>query len=95
MGEEPKWVRGGPRVVRPIPGPKAQEIIARDKRVMSPSYQRAEPVVGEEGWGVYVRDVDGNVFLDLSSGMFVLNYGYSNPKSVSYTHLTLPTICSV
>lgn len=82
MGEEPKWVRGGPRVVGPIPGPKAQEIIARDKRVMSPSYQRAEPVVGEEGWGVYVRDVDGNVFLDLSSGMFVLNYGYSNPKLV-------------
>lgn len=82
MGEEPKWVRGGPRVVGPIPGPRAQEIIARDKRVMSPSYQRAEPVVGEEGWGVYVRDVDGNVFLDLSSGMFVLNYGYSNPKLV-------------
>ncbi|MCD6248488.1 MAG: acetyl ornithine aminotransferase family protein, partial [Hadesarchaea archaeon] len=71
-----------PRVVGPIPGPRAQEIIARDKRVMSPSYQRAEPVVGEEGWGVYVRDVDGNVFLDLSSGMFVLNYGYSNPKLV-------------
>jgi len=82
VGEEPKWVRGGPRVVGPIPGPRAQEIIARDKRVMSPSYQRAEPVVGEEGWGVYVRDVDGNVFLDLSSGMFVLNYGYSNPKLV-------------
>jgi len=38
--------------------------------------------VAKEGWGCYVRDVDGNVFLDLSSGMFVLNYGYSHPKLI-------------
>jgi 4-aminobutyrate aminotransferase len=56
--------------------------VARDKRVLSPSYTRAEPIVAEEGWGCYVRDVDGNVFLDLSSGMFVLNYGYSHPKLI-------------
>ncbi len=49
---------------------------------MSPSYTRAEPIVASEGWGCYVRDVDGNVILDLSSGMFVLNYGYSHPKLV-------------
>ena len=29
-----------------------------------------------------MRDLDGNVFLDLSSGMFVLNYGYSHPKLI-------------
>jgi 4-aminobutyrate aminotransferase len=69
-------------VVKPIPGPKARRIIERDERVISPSYTRADPLVGEEGWGVYVRDVDGNVFLDLSSGMFVLNYGYSHPALV-------------
>ena len=49
---------------------------------MSPSYTRTEPIVAEEGWGCYVRDLDGNVFLDLSSGMFVLNYGYSHPKLI-------------
>ena len=75
----PEWVKGGPRVAKPIPGPRARKIIARDERVMSPSYTREEPLVGEEGYGCYVRDVDGNVFLDLSSGMFVLNYGYSHP----------------
>ncbi len=80
MVKKPKWAGKGPRIVKPIPGPKAKKIIARDERVMSPSYQRAESLVGEEGWGVYVRDVDGNVFLDLSSGMFVLNYGYSHPS---------------
>ena len=49
---------------------------------MSPSYTRTEPIVAEEGWGCYVRDVDSNVLLDLSSGMFVLNYGYSHPKLI-------------
>lgn len=78
----PQWVRGGPRVRRPIPGPRARRIVARDERVMSPSYTRAEQLVGEEGYGVYVRDVDGNVLLDLSAGMFVMNYGYSNPQLV-------------
>ena len=78
----PEWIKNGPRVVVPLPGPKAQEIIARDRSVISPSYTRAEPIVGEEGFDVYVRDVDGNVFLDFSSGMFVLNYGYSHPKLV-------------
>jgi 4-aminobutyrate aminotransferase len=49
---------------------------------MSPSYTRSDPLVGEEGYGVYLKDADGNVFLDLSSGMFVMNYGYSHPKIV-------------
>jgi len=78
----PRWVKGGPRVTRPIPGPRARKIVARDERVISPSYTRAEPIVGEEGYNVYVRDVDGNVLMDLSAGMFVMNYGYSHPQLV-------------
>ncbi len=72
-----------PKVVVRVPGPKARKIVARDKRVMSPSYTRAEPIVASDGWGCYVRDVDGNIFLDFSSGMFVLNYGYSHPRLIS------------
>jgi 4-aminobutyrate aminotransferase len=79
---KPAWVKGGPRIVKPIPGPLARNLVARDEQVMSPSYTRAEPIVASEGWGCYVRDVDGNVLLDLSSGMFVLNYGYSHPKLI-------------
>lgn len=79
---KPAWVKGGPRIIRRIPGPRARELVARDERVMSPSYTRAEPIVATEGWGCYVRDVDGNVLLDLSSGMFVLNYGYSHPRLI-------------
>ncbi len=79
---KPSWVRGGPRIVKPIPGPRAKKLLERDERVMSPSYTRAEPIVADEGQGCYVKDVDGNVLLDLSSGMFVLNYGYSHPRLV-------------
>lgn len=86
MTEVPEWVKYGPKVFKPLPGPWAQKIIEHDERVISPSYTRAEPLVGKEGWGVYVRDVDDNVFLDLSSGMFVLNYGYSHPRIVQAVH---------
>lgn len=79
MSEKPDWVKEWPKEKKSIPGQKAKEIIERDKKILSPSYTRSEPLVGEEGWGSYIRDPDNNVFLDLSSGMFVLNYGYSNP----------------
>jgi 4-aminobutyrate aminotransferase len=76
------WSGIGPRVAVEIPGPNARRIVAKDQKVMSPSYTRAEPIVASDGWRCYVRDVDGNVLLDLSSGMFVLNYGYSHPRLV-------------
>lgn len=80
---KPTWVKGAPKVVKKIPGPKARELVSRDERVMSPSYTRSEQIAAEEGWGCYVRDLDGNSLLDLSSGMFVLNYGYSHPRLVN------------
>jgi len=79
---KPAWVKSGPRVIKPIPGPEAKKLVARDELVMSPSYTRSEPIAATEGWGCYVRDVDGNVLLDFSSGMFVLNYGYSHPRLI-------------
>ncbi|MFH1821583.1 MAG: acetyl ornithine aminotransferase family protein [Methanobacteriota archaeon] len=79
---KPAWVKGAPRVTKKIPGPKAKELVSKDERVMSPSYTRSEQIAADEGWGCYVRDLNGNVLLDMSSGMFVLNYGYSNPRLV-------------
>lgn len=81
-----------PKVVVKVPGPKAKQVVARDQKVMSPSYTRAEPIVASDGWGCYVRDVDGNVFLDLSSGMFVLNFGYSHPRLISAVERQLPKL---
>jgi 4-aminobutyrate aminotransferase len=75
-------MRKGPRIVTEIPGPKAKEIIARDRKVISPSCTREDMLVWERGSGCYLTDVDGNTFLDLSAGMFVLNYGYCHPEIV-------------
>jgi 4-aminobutyrate aminotransferase len=77
------WNGVGPKVVVPIPGPRARKLVKRDQKVMSPSYTRSEAIVASDGWGCYVRDVDGNVLLDMTSGMFVLNYGYSHPRLIT------------
>jgi 4-aminobutyrate aminotransferase len=71
-----------PNFVTEVPGPKAKEILAKDKRYISPSYTRIYPLVIDKGEGVIVTDVDGNRFLDFSSGIAVCNTGHSHPAVV-------------
>ena len=70
-----------PRVDIDPPGPNAQEMLERQQKVDSQvfSYPRMVPLVPQEGMGSTVRDVDGNYYIDLSSGVGVLNAGHSNP----------------
>jgi 4-aminobutyrate aminotransferase len=65
-----------------LPGPKAQAMIARDHKVISPSYPRGYPFVMDHGKGSEVWDVDGNRFLDFMGGIAVVSTGYSHPKVV-------------
>ena len=64
------------------PGPKAREIISRDKAVISPSYPRSYPLVIDHASGTRVWDVDGNQYLDFASGIAVVSTGHSHPKVV-------------
>ncbi|MEN4100708.1 MAG: acetyl ornithine aminotransferase family protein, partial [Anaerolineaceae bacterium] len=66
-----------------LPGPKAREIVARDREVISPSYPRCYPFVMDHGRGSEVWDVDGNRFLDFAAGIAVLSTGHSHPKVVT------------
>ena len=66
----------------PLPGPKAQALIARDRAVVSPSYTRGYPLVIERASGSMVEDVDGNVFLDCAAGIAVNSTGHSHPDVV-------------
>jgi 4-aminobutyrate aminotransferase len=66
----------------PLPGPKAQALIARDRPVSSPSYPRDYPFVMARGRGVEVWDVDGNRFLDFAAGIAVCSTGHSHPQVV-------------
>ncbi|GAB4498301.1 MAG: acetyl ornithine aminotransferase family protein [Anaerolineales bacterium] len=65
-----------------VPGPKAQAIIERDHKVVSPSYPRGYPFVMSHGRGTEVWDVDGNRYLDFSAGIAVVSTGHSHPKVV-------------
>jgi 4-aminobutyrate aminotransferase len=65
-----------------LPGPKAQIIIERDRKVISPSYPRGYPFVMDHGKGTEVWDVDGNRFLDFAAGIAVNSTGHSHPRVV-------------
>src|SRR5580698_3673927 len=71
-----------PHLKGPLPGPRAQEIIARDHRFISPSYTRGYPLVASRGEGCIVEDVDGNRFLDCNAGIAVVATGHCHPKVV-------------
>ncbi len=72
-----------PHIVTSLPGPRAEEIIARDREVISPSYTRSYPLVAERGEGAIVEDVDGNRFLDFAAGIAVVATGHCHPKVVA------------
>src|SRR5574340_1610932 len=71
-----------PQIVAPLPGPRAQEILERDRRVVSPSYTRSYPLVAARGEGAIVEDVDGNRFLDFNAGIAVVATGHCHPRVV-------------
>ena len=67
---------------RLLPGPKAKALIERDAAVISPSYTRGYPLVMERGEGAHVWDVDGNRFLDFTTGIAVTSTGHAHPAVV-------------
>jgi 4-aminobutyrate aminotransferase len=71
-----------PQIKTSLPGPKARALIERDARVVSPSYTRGYPLVIERGFGAWVEDVDGNIFLDCAAGIAVNSTGHSHPDVV-------------
>jgi 4-aminobutyrate aminotransferase/(S)-3-amino-2-methylpropionate transaminase len=65
-----------------IPGPRSLEIVARKERVVAEPLALYLPIVIEEGRGALVTDVDGNTFIDLTSGVGCLAVGHSHPRVV-------------
>jgi 4-aminobutyrate aminotransferase len=66
-----------------LPGPRAQELIHKDTTFVSPSYTRVYPLVAARGEGLWIEDVDGNRFLDFTSGIAVNSTGHCHPKVVA------------
>ncbi len=64
------------------PGPRAKEIVDKDTKYLAISTKTA-PVAAKRARGVVVEDVDGNLYLDFTSGVGVVNTGHCHPKVVA------------
>lgn len=69
------------RIKTTPPGPKAKKIIAKDRKYMATA-TKTSPIAAKRGSGVQITDVDGNTYLDFTSGVAVLNTGHCHPKIV-------------
>lgn len=81
-----------PRILTAVPGPRSLEWVEHLARTECPSLtmrraRRAEksgastdPIVYAEARGANVRDVDGNLFVDLCAGFSVAAVGHAHPR---------------
>jgi 4-aminobutyrate aminotransferase-like enzyme len=86
MSYDPNWakvdVNAVPHIAVPPPGPKSRELHERASKHMKgySSQVRLFPVAFERGHGVTLTDVDGNTYIDFSSGIYVTSLGHCHPK---------------
>lgn len=75
----------GPRVCGELPGPRSAELLARQNRRESSArvYLRHLPIAIADAAGGFVRDLDGNVFIDFLTGAGALPLGHSHPELVA------------
>ncbi|MDV3244844.1 MAG: acetyl ornithine aminotransferase family protein [Nitrososphaerales archaeon] len=73
-----RFAKVGPK----IPGKKATAVVKRTAKFVSPSISRFYPLVVDSAHGSLVKDVDGNQFIDFTSGIAVLNTGSTHPAVV-------------
>jgi 4-aminobutyrate aminotransferase len=76
-------MRDYPKLVCPLPGPRARAVIERDARTMSQNYRKDYPLVVDHAAGQVVVDVDGNRFLDFAAGIAVASTGHCHPDVVA------------
>jgi 4-aminobutyrate aminotransferase len=70
-------------IVTELPGPRAREMIARTRDVLSPSLIHVYPLMVARAAGCMVEDVDGNVLLDCQAGVATAATGHCHPQVVA------------
>jgi acetylornithine/succinyldiaminopimelate/putrescine aminotransferase len=75
-----------PKIVVPPPGPRSRELSEALRELEAPGINTlmgGEPaILWEAARGANVRDVDGNIYLDLTSGFGVAAVGHRHPRVV-------------
>ncbi|TAN21700.1 MAG: aspartate aminotransferase family protein [Chitinophagaceae bacterium] len=71
-----------PSIKSEVPGPNSNAMHAKTIRYMKglSSQVKLFPVCFEEGYGISLTDIDGNRYLDFSSGIYVASLGHCHPK---------------
>ena len=71
-----------PHMPVPAPGPKSKAMHARCTKYFKGLSGQVKlfPVTFESGKGCVLRDVDGNDYIDFSSGIYVTTLGHCHPK---------------
>ena len=85
MPDTPWWKQGMgevPSIPVEPPGPESRALHGRAAAIMKgySSQVRLFPVCFEKGRGVTLTDVDGNTYIDFSSGIYVTGLGHCHPK---------------
>ncbi|UCE73688.1 MAG: aminotransferase class III-fold pyridoxal phosphate-dependent enzyme, partial [Methanomassiliicoccales archaeon] len=63
------------------PGPKAKRIISKDRKLIATA-TKTSPIAACRAKGAMVEDVDGNTYIDFTSGVAVVNCGHCHPMIV-------------
>ena len=72
-----------PEIKTALPGPNGKKIVEADAKFVNPAYPRPSfKLVTERASGVWVEDVDGNIFLDCNAGVAVCSTGHCHPEVV-------------
>ena len=76
-----------PRMATPPPGPRSRALSLRLRELEAPGVNTlpadGEPsLLWEEAGGANVRDVDGNIYIDLTAGFGVAAVGHRHPRVV-------------
>ncbi len=74
------WARKAPILKVAPPGPASREIIEKDRKYVSHAYDRLFQFTMTRGSGAAIMDADGNVFIDFTAGISVMNGGWGNPE---------------
>src|SRR2546421_10300462 len=84
-----------PRVRGALPGPRSGELLARQDRRESSArvYGRHLPIAVDTASGSFLRDMDGNVFIDFLTGAGVLTLGHNHPELVAVAAEQLGRFC--
>ena len=65
-----------PNIVTPPPGPKSRELTKRRNELVPPGVYLIQPVTIAESKGAVMKDVDGNTYIDFTSGIAVVSLGH-------------------